>query len=233
MSEQQVQPGGQQPQFRPPRLDDAEVGADWAPPQDDERRGLPGPAKAAIVILAIVVVIGGIWALGGFKVRTDERTVVQPGQLVKSGPYEFTFNDATVQKIKDYDDSIKWTLIVRGTGRTTGDESMSPMTGGTGMFLAKDPLTVETPESDTDMIGTSNGLDSASDFTPGLPPVPYQVEFTFSERYEPSKDVQLAVSEIEYSNPTILDTGEKTWNNGRDTFVYRLPVTVLPEDIDD
>ncbi len=221
----------------PPQLDDVEVDASWQPPQDDDqndgRRGLPGVAKAGIVILAIAVVIGGIWALGGFKVRTDERTLVQPGQLVKSGPYEFTFTDATVQKIKDYDDSIKWTLIVKGSGRTTGDESISPMTGGNGMFLAKDPLTVETPEADSDQIGNGNGLDSASDFTPGLAPVPYQVEFTFSERYEPSKDVQFAVSEIEYSNAIILDTGEKTWNNGRHTFVYRLPVTVLPPDLDD
>lgn len=221
----------------PPQLDDVEVDANWQPPQDDDhddgRRGLPGLAKAAIVVLAVAVVIGGIWALGGFKPRTDERTVVQPGQLVKSGPYELAFTDATVQKIKDYDDSIKWTLIVKGTGRTTGDKSISPMTGGNGMFVAKDPLTVETPESDSATIGTGNGLESASDFTPGLAPVPYQVEFTFSERYEPSKDVQFGVSEVEYTNPLVLDNDEKTWNNGRDIFVYRLPLTVLPPDLDD
>lgn len=221
----------------PPQLDQAEVDAGWQPPVVDDRveprRGVPGGVKGLLVVLALVLVIVGIWALGGFKVRTDVRTPVAAGTLVKTGPYEFTFDDATVQQKKDYDDSIHWELIVRGSGRTTGDESISPSWGSNGMFIAKDPNTVERPTLESDTIGVGESFSGASDFTPGLAPVPYQLKFTFSEHFKPSDHVQFAVFELEFSNNHILDTDEKTWNNTRDAFVYELPVTVLPPDLDD
>ncbi len=221
----------------PPQLDEIDVDAGWQPPADDQRvdrrGGLPGPAKAGIVLLALAVVVGGIWALGGFKVRTDVRHPVAPGTLVVSGPYEFTFTHATAQKKKEYDDSIKWIVIAEGTGRTTGDESISPMTGGSGMFAAADPNTVEAPDAESDIIGPGESYDGPSDFTPGIAPLRYRVEFNFSEHYKPDKFVKFAVFEIEYSNNHIIDTGEKTWHNTRDAFVYQLPITVLPPDVDD
>ncbi len=235
-SEPRAQPGDQQSQVTP-QYDDADIDASWPPPRtaerSDGRRRLPRAGKIASVILAITLVIGGIWALGGFKVRTDGRTSIKAGQLIKSGPFEFTFTHATAQRVKQFDDSFRWTLIMEGTGRTIADESNTPETGGNGMFVAKDPLTVETTESDSAKIGNGASLTSAANFNPGLAPVLYQVEFTFSERYEPSKDVQFSVNRLEHGNNYILDTGQKTWHNGRDVFVYRLPVTVLPPDLDD
>jgi hypothetical protein len=234
VSEQQGQPGGQQPQFMPPQLDEIDVDAGWQPPDDDDqddRPGLSAVAKVAIVVLALAVVIGGVYALGGFKVRTDVRTIVAPGTKIVSGPYEFTFTEATAQKVKEYDDSIKWEVIVRGTGRTTGDVSISPSTGVSNMFIARDPNTVETADPETATIGRG-GFDGPSKFTPGLPAVPYQVEFAFSEFYKPSDKIRFAVFELEYSNQHILDTDEKSWNNTIDAFIYDLPLTVLPEDLD-
>lgn len=228
MSEQQSQAGIQGPPgFQPPRLDEAPVASEWSPPEDpDEQRGLPGPVRGAIAVLAVVVLVAGIWALGGFKVRTDTDQHVQPGESIESGPYEFVFSKATAQKNTSSDGEVSWMVLVHGTARTTGDESIYPKNS---MFAAKDPETVEQPDAGDTEIGTEGTGTHASYLTPGLPLVPYRVQFEFSEHFKPTDRILFAAYRLQEGNALLLDTGEKSWNNTRYAYRYDLPITVLPE----
>lgn len=234
MSEQQPLPGGQPPAEPPRWQDEAGIDAAWSAPAAAERAddgpGLPTPVKAGIVILALALVIGGIWALGGFETRTNLQTPVAAGEQVTSGPFELAFTDATAQKVKNWDDEIIWKVRARGVGRTTGDESISP---DMNMFAARDPNTVESAEASRGTIGASEGsLDEAANFTPGLESVPYQVEVEFSKFYEPGDTIKFGVFVVEYKNAMLLDTGEKTWRPTPYVSVYNLPLEILPEDLD-
>ncbi|MFC7619730.1 hypothetical protein [Microlunatus sp. GCM10028923] len=229
MSEQQSPPGiPGPPAFQAPRLDETPVATEWGPPEPEpeEQRRLPGPVRALLVVLVIALLFVGIWALGGFKVRTDTDERVQPGQAIESGPYEFVFSKATAQKTTDSDGKVSWEVVVLGTARTTGDEAISPSNT---MFAAKDPKTVEEPDAGDSEIGTGEVGNHPSNLTPGLPPVPYQVMFQFSEHYQPTDKILFAVHRLEEGNALLLDTGEKGWKNTRYVFRYDLPITVLPE----
>lgn len=232
MSEQQSPPGiPGPPAVHAPRLDATPVASDWGPPEPepDEQRRLPGPVRALIVVLAVAVLVGGVWALGGFKVRTDTDERVQPGQTIESGPYEFAFSTATAQKFTDGDGEVSWQVVVLGTARTTGDEAISPSNT---MFVAKDPETVEQPDAGDSEAGTGDTGTHPAYLTPGLPPVPFRVEFPFSEHFKPSGRILFAVYRLEEGNALLLDTGEKAWKNTRYVYRYDIPVTVLPEQKD-
>ncbi|GAB3746029.1 hypothetical protein [Microlunatus parietis] len=229
MSEQQSPPGiPGPPAVQAPRLDETPIASEWGPPEDepDEQRRLPGPVRALIVVLVVAVLVGGVWALGGFKVRTDTDERVQPGQTIETGPYELAFSEATAQKHIDDDGTATWYVTVLGTARTTGDEALSPRNT---MFVAKDPETVEQPDAGDAEIGTGDTGTHPANLTPGLPPVPYRVMFMFSEHYRPTDKILFAVYRLEEGNALLLDTGEKSWNNTRYVFRYDLPLTVLPE----
>ncbi len=201
-----------------------------AGPPDDEagpRRRRPHPVLIGVVVLALMLAL--IWALGGFKARTDLRIPAEPGQLIATGPYEFTFTRATAQRIKRFGTDVVVAVRVIGTGRTTGDEAITPSTLNP-MFIARDEATREFQEADGQRFGPGGGFDYGDSFTPGLPPVEFTVTFEFSENYRPGRTIVFAVSELEYTDTSLLGTGEKVWNNADRTFVMQLPVTQLPDD---
>jgi hypothetical protein len=78
---------------------------------------------------------GRVWAAGGFGYRRDLFTAVEPGALVRSGPFELTLTEATVQHKTSSDD---YEVTVLGTARTTGDESISPAVGSGGFVFDTD-----------------------------------------------------------------------------------------------
>ncbi len=181
-------------------------------------------------VVAIALVLALIWALGGFERRTDLRIPTEPGAVIRTGPYEFTFTKATAQRINRFGNEVVVDVRVIGTGRTTGDASIAPSTLNP-MFVARDETSREVQEAQGQRFGSGSGFDQGDTFTPGLPPVPYTVTFEFSETYRPGSSLVFAVSELEYTDTTLLGTGEKSWNNGDRNFVLTLPVTQLPDDL--
>ena len=183
------------------------------------------------LVVALAVLVGLTWVAGGFDQRTDLRTVVAPGTTIATGPYEFTFTAATVQKKKNFDDTLVYEVVVSGTGRTTGDEAIAPASLNWFASL-REPASGEVVEPESQRFGAAN-RDGGSFFTPGLDPIPYRLVFLLPASIERPTAVQLAVWDLEFRDTSLLRTGEKSW--GRANTFYRvdgLPVQQLADDLD-
>lgn len=180
-----------------------------------------------------LALVGLTWLAGGFETRTDVRTDVTPGTTVSTGPYEFTFDSATVQKTTNYSDETIWKVVATGSGRVTGDEAMAP-TGTRWMFAAKHPSSEIVAEPENQSFGPEDrDAGGGYFFTPGLPPIPYRLELWFpAEAIQPGDMIQLAVFELEYRDTSLLRTGELSWANSKRFYRYGLPLDRLPDDLD-
>jgi hypothetical protein len=151
-----------------------------------------------------------------------------PGTIISSGPYELSFTEVTVQPdLNDRGAIERWEIIVVGSGRTTGDQTLSPpYYGNDSMFAAKDLASGEVQVPTYADFGSGENSDKIA-FTPGLPPVRYALRFEFAATYQPQPTLQLLVSELEYSTRDIASDA-KTWVIGTYGFRYELPVRELP-----
>ena len=184
---------------------------------------------SAGIVGAVVVVLALTWGLGGFERRTDLLQATTAGTQVTTGPYEFTFTEATAQKKKDFDDSVYWTVTAVGTGRTTGDESIAPDTGESGTFVSKDVASGEVALPSGVRYGDSGSFTDGASFTPGLPPVPIRVDFKYTGRYVPGASLRFLVFQLEFTDASLIGGQEKTWNSTNHAYDYTLPVRVLPD----
>jgi len=194
----------------------------------------PTPLKTGAVLLAILlalcVVVALVWGLGGFKRRTDLLTITAPGAKISTGPFEFTFTEVTAQQKTGFDDAVSWQLTAIGAGRTTGNESIAPRYTGNGMFVSKDTRSGEVQEPDGLRWGAAQSFTEGAEFTPGLPPIEFRVQFKYSERYVPADPFRFVVFQLEYRDASLLGGQDKQWRNSNHCYEYRLPVRVLPAD---
>ena len=119
-------------------------------------------------------------------------------------------------------------VIVSGTGRTTGNETITPSVGPDGMFIAYDKATAKTYDSDSQQFGQGG----PSGFTPGLPAIPYQVEFSLPGTYRPGDTISFGVIAQRYRSTALIktdDAEEKGWHNDDRGYQLVLPLTVLPD----
>jgi hypothetical protein len=220
------------PDLGGPWLDADPVDVDWPAPGTPAPSAKPAripPAVAyGIIALALVLVFITIWGLGGLKTRTDTRRPVSAGTLVSTGPYEFTFTEVTAQRNTDFDKSVYWKLTALGTGRTTGSITIAPDTSDNDtMFVSKDDASqqIETPSSAH--FGADGSQSSA--FTPGLAAIAYSVTFKYPESYRPGPMLRFSVSDLDFYDNSLLGDGEKAWHNSQYSYLYQLPVRVLPD----
>lgn len=186
----------------------------------------------AAILAALAVLVGLVWVAGGFDQRTDVRTAVPPGTTIATGPYEFTFDSATVQKKKDYDGTLSWEVVVVGSGRVTGDQAMGPSTLDS-FFAAREPVSGQVVEPKDQQYGPPGRPVGGSFFTPGLAPVAYRLVFEFPIERDQPRSVDLAVWELEYRDTTLLKTGELSWARASDYYWYDSLVTKrLADDLD-
>lgn len=216
-----------------------------APPSTEPPAGAtaePGPEQLekpqrtwiwfASILAALVVLVGLVWLAGGFEQRTDVRTTITPGTTITTGPYAFTFDSATVQKKKDYDDALLWEVVVIGSGRVTGDEAMGPSSLN-GFFAAQEPVSGQVVEPKDQQYGPPGRATGGSFFTPGLAPIPYRLVFHFPADIDQPRSVELAVWDLQYRDTTLLKTGELSWGRGNSYYRYEgLETKRLADDLD-
>lgn len=186
---------------------------------------------ATVIILSLALVLGGVWALGGFKERTDLGTDRSPGERIETGPYVFTFTNVTAQRKLDLSDKPYWEVVVTGTGQTTGDTSIAPPSSGdAAFFVSRDPGSGQIQRPYYQHIGEQlSTAEAATTFTPGLPPVPYQIEFRYDDTYVPGKTLRFVSFQLKFVDNSLLGDQEKQWRRADHTDQFYLPVTVLPE----
>ncbi|MGI3785445.1 MAG: hypothetical protein ACRYG2_32240 [Janthinobacterium lividum] len=177
----------------------------------------------AAVAAALLVVVGTVALLGGFGERTDLLTGAAPGSVIATGPYEVTFDQATVEHQTSEN---QWRVVASGTARTTGGTSIAPDVGDSGFVFARSLATREVQPTYTVGFGTPDALHHLDNLTPGLPPVPWTVSFQFAA--DPGDTLVLAVFDQEYTTPYLFST-EKGWRPTRHASTLTLPLERLPE----
>ena len=215
------------------QTDPTEVDPTWAPPSGQSapsnRRTIPASLLYSSLLLALVLLIVGIWGFGGFKKRTDLFKTTAPGTLFTTGPYEFRFTEATAQHKNGFGSTPYWEVVVIGEGRTTGKESISPSSlDDSAMFAIRDDVSQEVELPQSARIGQGRGFDRYR-FTPGLPLVRYSIVFKYKDTYRPGQTIRFAVFDLVYGKH-FLTSEEEGWHNGTYARQFYLPVRVLPEE---
>lgn len=182
-----------------------------------------GRTVTAVVVGALVVVVGVVALLGGFGRRTDLLTPVAAGSLISTGPYEVTLEHATVQH-RTSDD--QWEVVVTGTARTTGSTSIAPDTGDDGFVFARDAAGGEVQSVDSVALGDTDAISKPDNLTPGLLPVPWSLKFEFAR--QPSGSLFVAVFDQEYTTPYLF-SDEMGWRATRKASTFTLPLEKLAD----
>lgn len=186
-----------------------------------------------MIAAAVLLIVGVIWYAGGFRHRSDVRTDVQLGTTIATGPYEFSFDHATVQKTDHFSqDQVVWEVVVHGTGRTTGDEAIAP-SSLSWFMTARDPASGKALEPTQQGFGPAELTASGgSFFTPGLAPIPYRLTFQFPGDIDRPTSIDLAIWDLELRDRTLLKTGELSWSRTNYFSVYpAMPLERLPDDL--
>lgn len=219
--EQRTEDGTSQPAVW---IDDDPVDPTWpepAGPRVSRRLFVVG-----IPVLALVVLIGAVWALGGFAERDDRVTDMARGKTFSNGPFEFSFDRATVQEADGYGDYKRiQKVVVTGTIRNTGDTAISPSGD---WFLARARHGTHVEEGKLAGIGDSDLFDAPDDVTPGLPATKLTVNFEFPPTFDDATLI-FVVGELSYGTHSYFsDDDNQYWDTGGGN-AYRmlLPITRL------
>ena len=213
-------------------LDEGEVSPEWAPPAGDPVRRPPvrAPFVYGGVLLALLLLLAVVWGAGGFTQRTDQLRPVEPGALISTGPFEFTFTEATAQQRRDLDKKLIWEIVVIGQARTTGDETIAPnYYGDAGMFALRDVAsnTIASPKSARIGEVNAQGISPRQHLVPGLPATGYRLTFDFPISYQPGPTLVFGVVDLVYEKRSLVGH-EEGWGNSTYGSRVDLPVRVLP-----
>ena len=181
-----------------------------------------------IPVLAVVVLVGSVFAFGGFKQRNDTITDIELGQNVTNGAYEFTFSSATVQSAPGYGKYKRiQKVVVVGTMRNDSDSAAAP---DSTWFLARGVKFDQVQTAESALTGQAGQLNAPGDVTPGLPPVRMEVEFDFPPTFSDTELV-FGMRQLTYGTHSYLSgpsAGPSTWDvSGNDTYRLRMPMKRL------
>ena len=182
-----------------------------------------GRLITTVVAAALVVIIGVVALLGGFRERTDLLTRVATGSVIATGPYEVTLSAATAQHQTLSGD---WAVVVSGTARTTGTTSIEPDTGSSGFVYARDAAGGATQDSSSIALGDPDVYPTQHTLTPGLPPVPWSVTFRFPA--SPGDQLLVAVFQQEYTTPYLF-SDEEGWRPTSQASIMTMPLQKLAD----
>ena len=208
--------------------DDAPVDPHWAeptehnqPPEPDQPRGRRRLIAIGIPVLAVVVLVGAVFAFGGFKQRNDTITDVELGQTFTNGPYELSFSSATVQQTEGFGKYKRiQKVIVTGRMRNNADTAASP---NQDWFLARGVRDSNVQTGDSCNIGKPDQFGGPQDVTPGVPPVQVNVQFEFPPTFKQTELV-FGMRQLSYGTHSYTGgTANQYWDaSGSNLFRLRL-----------
>lgn len=204
--------------------DDQDAEAQQAAEEQARLRLRRGRLVVAGVAALLAAVVSAVALLGGFADREDPFTASKPGSVVRSGPFQLTLQKATVRH-KTADDT--WEVQVAGTVTSTDDTSLVPSTGESGFLFAKASRTNQVSAADGAELGDPDALSRRALVSPGLPPAPWTIEFTFTR--EPGPELLVGVFQQKYTTKYLF-SDELTWQTDRGATTTVLPLEQLPDE---
>lgn len=214
--------------------DDSPIDPRWPEPPDPDAGsgGNSGGRRGrrlltiGIPVLAVVVLIAAVFALGGFKQRNDTITDIKLGQTFSNGPYELKFSSATVQESEGFGKYKRiQKVVVSGTMRNTGDKAASPSYD---WFIARGVHDTRTQPGDSTNIGQPGQFDAPQDVTPGLPPVRINVQFEFPPTFSDT-ELMFGMRQLTYGTHSYFGgNADQYWDaGGSNLFRLRMPLKRL------
>lgn len=166
----------------------------------------------------MLVVLGVVIGLGGFRERRDILHTVPIGATISTGAFDYTFTRATVQQQKDLDTPI-YKVLVYGTAQNTTDIGRGPSTD---QFVGRDNTDKEVEEPQVTKIGTSSDFTVGTVLNPGLPPVPFRIDFEFKQSWRPTGTFRIAAANMT-EQKYFLNEAQPNWQNDAST-IYQVYV---------
>lgn len=213
------------------QLDPLPLDPAWPVPR---RPGVGGGVIVLIVGAILILLIGTIWAAGGFERRQDRIRAYAPGATVDVGSFTFTMERAEVrlQPEGDYKhDGPHWEIRAYGTATNTAGEPILLFQSGVvgltdGWVYHGRDMAAMTRTPDGTLVTTKS-----MKLEPGIPNLPIRVSADLPGEWEPTGHVFVGVREQCYAAHQI-DQGftNKFWRDAPhgESRGFWVPVTVLP-----
>ena len=219
MSDQQWHPDAGNPVWD----DQQALSSGWDPPAWHDRFRLR--TKVAALVLALALVVGVLYAVGGFR---PEATVTEVDWRtpVVSGPVEITVLRAVYEDTEYSDPEIKIEMLCRLAVDSATRVQVSDARRGIGLDF--DAQTI--PYNDRYM---SFGPDESGalprwELAPGVGPTPCYLKGDLPEGQQPAPFVRVLVFNQKYAQRGFAAGTEKQWTVVRGGHALTVPVEILP-----
>jgi hypothetical protein len=187
------------------------------------------------IIAVLILLLGTIWAGGGFERRRDLVQAYPPGTTLDAGSFTLRIDrvEARFQPDPGFGhDEPYWELHAHGTATNTTEEGLALYRIG---VLALPDGWVYRGQDFNPMMRTSDGklvTNQNGQLAAGMADVPVRIRSELPAEWEPTGHVYVGVQQQAYAAHRI-DQGftDKWWGNDRGGKVlgFWVPVTVLPE----
>lgn len=187
------------------------------------RRRVPWPV---VVLVALAVLVAGLWRAGGFRTSADTVHEFSAGETVDLGPMTVTVRNA--KAVKGYDEL--WLVRVYGTCEVSTPEGMSFYDKGWLFATAADTPRPRLVGEPRDVVIDPANASSLTRLTlaAGMP-IECAFESQMPEGYSPAQGIRLGLMGIEMRDRSILQDQGKRWSSNGTTHLVTLPVHTVTE----
>lgn len=188
-------------------VDPDPLDASWAPPSPAAR--LPRWVRILIPTALLALLTGIVWQLGGFTTERRPWVAVPLGTVQSAGPLDVVWTDAVATKYDDH-----WSVSVFGRCRFTAETGERYLNlAANASFLVAD-LDGDVLSYGLFSVDNSDATNSRDTLSPGTGW--YQCR-TISEKdiplsFVPTDHITVGVQNLQYSDITVTQSGEKSWN---------------------
>lgn len=200
-------------------MDDRPLLSEWDPPRWYDRFTLGQKLLALVVALALVV--GGLWAGGALKPRATV-DVVDWQTPVVSGPVEVTVLGATFDEDDErIDVRALCRLVVDSATRVQSDD----VRRGVSLRTTEHPIRYE--QRSVRFTWSSPDSLAREELAPGVQPTPCMISGKVPEGYKPEPSVALFAFRQYYSDRNEAQSGGPGWRVQRGGVMMVIPLVVV------